>query len=86
MDNDSARAAYGSCSSRVEDSFNMLCVSARVYNMLHAYHWSTRVPSCANVSDPASRLDFDYYDSRHTRDEIDWSCNEMSNLMNACCI
>ena len=84
MDNDSARAAYGSCSSRVQDSFNMPCVSARVENMLCAYHWYTRVPSCANVSDPASRLDFDYYDSRRTRVEIDWSCDEMVNLMNAC--
>ena len=73
MDNDSARAAYGSRASRVDDSFNMLCVSAKVDNMLHAYHWYTRVPSCANVSDPASRLDYSFYDGSYDREWIDWS-------------
>ena len=86
MDNDSARAAYGSCTSRMQDSFNMRCVSARVDNMLRAYHWYTHVPSCAIVSDPASRLDSDNYDSRYVKIEIDWTCDELVNLMNAECL
>ena len=86
MDTGSARAAYGSRASHVDDSFNMLCVSGKVDNMLHAYHWCTRVPSCANVSDPASHLDFSFYDESYDREWIDWSSDEMTNLMKACCV
>ena len=84
MDNDSARAAFGSCTSKVDSSFNMLCISARIDAMLGAYHWYTRVPSCANISDPASRLDFAYYDHSHERDIIRWENDDMNHLLNAC--
>ena len=86
LDNDAARAAYGSCASRIDDSFNMLCVSAKVDNVLCAYHWCTRVPSCANIRDPASRLDFTSYDGSYVHVEIDWSSEEMHHLMKACCV
>ena len=62
LDNDAAQATYGSCTSQIDDSLNMLRVSAKVDNVLCAYHWYTRVSSCANVSYPASRLDFASYD------------------------
>ena len=42
MDKDSARAAFGWFASKVDDSFNMLCVSAKVDNMLCALSTGTR--------------------------------------------
>ena len=84
IDNDSAKAALGSGSSPVRDTFAMLCVNAHLDVALEATHWYTRVPSKANLADDASRLSFDAYQGLYEQTHVDWTLSCMQTIVATC--
>ena len=84
IDNDSAKAALGSGSSPVRDTFAMLCVNAHLDVALEATHWYTRVPSKANLADDASRLSFGAYQGLYEHTHVDWTSSCMQTIVATC--
>ena len=84
IDNDSAKAALGSGSSPVRDTFAMLCVNAHLDVALEATHWYTRVPSKANLADDASRLSFGAYQGLYEQTHVDWTLSCMQTIVATC--
>ena len=81
LDNESAKAAFASGSSAVDDTFEIVSHSLVLDQELKAYNWYSRVPSCANISDAASRLAFEQYDDSFRREHLDWTCEPLASLL-----
>jgi len=58
LDNDSARHGLVSGYSPLAESAALIAAALSQFSCLGAYAWFGRVPSCSNVADAPSRLDF----------------------------